>query len=267
MDNMGVTELGKKFRDQYESCTEVRIQPGVYMIARLDGRGFTKLTKKRVDLEKPFDVRFHEAMVRVVEHLLKVGLKVCFAYMVSDEISLLISKHEYAYNRRVMKMNSVLAGEASSVFELEGQRGAFDCRVFPVADEDVQDYFLWRQSDGQRNCIGSYVYWLLRERDNLSGRKAHNFMEGISRKEKLEFMRERNVAYEALPGWQREGTLWFYEKVSHEGVNPLTGELTQSLRNRLACVSAGDRDLLRERIHCLSGEGLIGSLMEDQDER
>ncbi|MBR1658381.1 MAG: hypothetical protein IJ697_07945 [Synergistaceae bacterium] len=39
------------------------------MAARLDGRGFTKLTKEICKFEAPFDVRFRDIMLHTVEHL------------------------------------------------------------------------------------------------------------------------------------------------------------------------------------------------------
>lgn len=33
------------------------------MVARIDGRGFTKLTKERHDFARPFDERFRDLMI------------------------------------------------------------------------------------------------------------------------------------------------------------------------------------------------------------
>ena len=38
---------------RFETANDVVALPGVYMIARLDGRGFTRLTKELHDFEKP----------------------------------------------------------------------------------------------------------------------------------------------------------------------------------------------------------------------
>ena len=44
----------------------------VYIVARIDGRGFTRLTKELHSFEAPFDVRCRDMMVATVEHLMHV---------------------------------------------------------------------------------------------------------------------------------------------------------------------------------------------------
>ncbi len=73
----------------YESATDPAALPGVYLMVRLDGRSFTRLTKEELPLEKPFDQGFHLAMLEVVDHLMSCGFGVTLEYTQSDEISLL----------------------------------------------------------------------------------------------------------------------------------------------------------------------------------
>ena len=40
------------------------------MVARLDGRGFTRLTKEVQQFDAPFDIRFRDLMLDTVEHLM-----------------------------------------------------------------------------------------------------------------------------------------------------------------------------------------------------
>uniref|UniRef100_A0AAU6WUI3 tRNA(His) guanylyltransferase Thg1 family protein n=1 Tax=Chryseobacterium endophyticum TaxID=1854762 RepID=A0AAU6WUI3_9FLAO len=97
-----------------ESLSEQYILPENYIIVRLDGKGFTKLTKEKLTLEKPFDARFGKVMTDTVKHLFNTGFKVIYGYTQSDEISLLIDKDDQTFSRKVRKINSVLAGEASA---------------------------------------------------------------------------------------------------------------------------------------------------------
>ena len=144
----------------YEQSLDQIILPEIYIAARLDGRGFTKLTKEICKFKPPFDVRFRNKMPHTMEHLMDCGFRVIYGYTESDEISLLFNSNEDAFGRKVRKYNSILAGEASSAFSLElGRPAAFDCRIIPLPSvERVRDYFLWRQEDAHRNSLNSHCY-------------------------------------------------------------------------------------------------------------
>jgi tRNA(His) 5'-end guanylyltransferase len=60
-----------------ESLSEQYILPENFIIVRLDGRGFTRLTKEKLSLEKPFDLKFSQAMIDTTKHLLPSGLECC----------------------------------------------------------------------------------------------------------------------------------------------------------------------------------------------
>ena len=61
----------------------VRTLPGAWVVIRVDGRSFTRLTAAR--FEKPFDPAFHELMVGTARALLE-DLHGLYAYTESDEI-------------------------------------------------------------------------------------------------------------------------------------------------------------------------------------
>ena len=65
-------ELDKKMRI-YEQSIDQILLPETYMVARLDGRGFTRLTKEICKFEAPFDERFRDMMVHTVEALMDCG--------------------------------------------------------------------------------------------------------------------------------------------------------------------------------------------------
>lgn len=134
--------LDKKMR-AFELNMDQKVLPELYMVARLDGRGFTRLTKELLSLDKPFDVRFRDAMIQTVKHLMNSGFKIDYAYTESDEISLLFNKEENGFDRKTRKLVSILAGEASAMFtQAMGVLGVFDCRIIPLPNENlVVDYF------------------------------------------------------------------------------------------------------------------------------
>ncbi|WP_228451732.1 tRNA(His) guanylyltransferase Thg1 family protein [Chryseobacterium sp. SN22] len=143
-----------------ESLSEQYILPGNYIIVRLDGKGFTKLTKEKLTLDKPFDERFGQVMIDAAKHLFGSGFKVIYGYIQSDEISLLIDRDDQTFSRKTRKLNSVLAGEASAFFSLQFRElCVFDCRTIAVPNHEMLlDYFCWRQEDAHRNSLSAYCY-------------------------------------------------------------------------------------------------------------
>src|SRR5689334_2848395 len=86
---------------RFESADDHAVLPEMFMVARLDGRGFTKLTKERHDFEVPFDERFRDFMVSTARHLMQCGLRVVYAHTQSDEISLVLHRDEGSFGRRL----------------------------------------------------------------------------------------------------------------------------------------------------------------------
>ena len=123
----------------FETTNDLRVLPGISMVARLDGRNFTRLTKETLRCEAPFDSRFRDSMAETVEHLMaNSGFAFTYGYTQSDEMSVLFRRDESAFGRKLRKFLSVLAGEASARFSLSlGAVGAFDFSYFqalqPVA--------------------------------------------------------------------------------------------------------------------------------------
>ena len=74
-------------------------------------------------------------MLETAEHLMSgCGFNVVYGYTQSDEISLLFGPEENGFGRKLRKLISVLAGEASARFSLLlGAMACFDCRISPAA--------------------------------------------------------------------------------------------------------------------------------------
>ena len=160
---MHFNEFDSKMR-VYEESLDQYILPDMYIAVRLDGRAFTPFTKK-MNFENPFDVKFRDLMVDTVKALMEAGFRVVYGYTQSDEISLLFHPDEDTFSRKVRKINTTLAGEASAAFSLGiGQIATFDSRVIPLPNEKkLADYFAWRQEDAKRNALQGYCYWTLRK--------------------------------------------------------------------------------------------------------
>ena len=230
---MNFDDLDKKMRI-YEQSVDQSILPDLYMVARLDGRSFSRLTKEICDFEAPFDVWFRDMMVNTVEALMDCGFRVVYGFTESDEISLLFHKDEDTFGRKVRKYNSILAGQASAAFSLQlGQAIAMDCRMVPLPSvEKVQDYFLWRQEDAHRNALNSHCYWMLRK-EGLDAQTATSQLEGKSIAYKNELLFSRGINFDKLPSWQKRGIGVYWADVEKVGYNPVTKQDVTAVRRRL----------------------------------
>lgn len=205
----------------HETASDRYVEPGMYMVARIDGRSFTRLTKEKVSFEAPFDARFRDMMIGTTEHLMNCGFKVVYAYTESDEISLLFDLGIDAYGRKLRKYTSVLAGEASAKFSLMlGELAAFDCRICELPDrKTVVDYFRWRNEDAHRNGLNAHCYWMLRKEGVAKGAAAAQ-IEGRSIDDKVALLASRGIDFHSLPAWQLRGTGLYWVDEEKRGYNP-----------------------------------------------
>ena len=154
----------------YEASEAKRLlDPTLPLIARLDGRGFSKFTR---GFEKPFDASLTDAMDATTMALVE-ETKASIGYTQSDEITLIWDAVEENsqrfFNDRVQKLCSVLAGKCTILFATElvysGTGGTeifrklphFDCRVWNVPNQDeATNTLLWRAQDARRNGISVF---------------------------------------------------------------------------------------------------------------
>ena len=230
---MNFDDLDKQMRF-YEQSIDQHISPDAYLVARLDGRSFSRLTKELCDFEAPFDVRFRDMMVNTVKQLMDCGFRIVYGFTESDEISLLFHKEEAAFGRKVRKFNSLLAGQASAAFSLQlGQVIAMDCRLVPLPSiEKVQDYFLWRQEDAHRNALNAHCYWMLRK-EGMDAQATNDMIKSRSITYKNELLLSRGINFEELPLWQKRGIGIYWADIEKVGYNPLTKESVTTLRRGL----------------------------------
>lgn len=221
---MKFDEFDKKMRI-YETNQDYCVLPDIYIVARLDGRNFTKLTKKVHKFKAPFDEKFRDMMIETVRHLMNCGFNIIYGYTESDEISLLFHPGENTFNRKLCKLNSVLAGEASARFSLLlNNMGVFDCRISQLPTiRTVIDYFRWRNGDAFRNSLNAYCYWKLRE-DGLDENTATEKLEGLSVPDKNELLFQHDINFNDLPNWEKRGIGVYWKTFNKKGHNPKTNE-------------------------------------------
>lgn len=230
---MRFSELDASMR-AFETAHDRRVPLHLYIVARIDGRNFTRLTKEVYPFEAPFDVRVRDMMVETTEHLMNCGFQILYGYTQSDEISLLFDRADGAFDRKIRKLNSILAAEASSKFSLLlGGLATFDCRISELPDDRrVVDYFRWRGEDAKRNSLEAHCYWALRRR-GATPKHAADAIKRLTHDEKAEVLSRLGINLDDLPPWQRYGTGLYWESYSKEARNPNTGEAVIAVRKKL----------------------------------
>ena len=219
---MKFDELDQKMR-VFETASDYSVLPEMYMVARLDGRSFTRLTKDVCKFAAPFDERFRDLMVQTAESLMTCGFRVIYAYIQSDEISLLFDRDEQHFGRKLRKYNSTLAGEASARFSLMlGSVATFDCRISQLPNVAlVVDYFRWRNEDAARNALNAYCYWKYREL-GLNENAATDKIFGLSFSQKNELLFELGINFNDVPSWQKRGIGLYWQEIDIQPINLVT---------------------------------------------
>lgn len=204
--------LGDRMKDFYEDRTRYKLARRTNTIIRIDGKAFHTYTK---GLERPFDQGLMEDMNKTAEYLCQNIQGAKFGYVQSDEISILITDYDDIdthawFDANLQKMASIAAslatakfnqlrmarfanglkfgrryGEESYIIESEIENfklAMFDARIFQIPyQEEVINYFIWRQQDATRNSISSVAQSLYSAKE-LHGKKTSDMQEMIFQK-------------------------------------------------------------------------------------
>jgi len=194
-----------------EIFSQLRTPPDTPLFARLNGRRFQAVSEK-LGAEKPFDKNFAKCLVKAGKALFQADLNPSIVYVASDEINALFL-HAIPFSGRIEKINSVLAGTASSAFSLNALKQfkktltvAFDSRVITVTRRKVKGYLSSRQRDAWRNHNNAYAYWLMRKQ-GCKPMEAAKILRGVKTKELHELLFKQGVNLAKTPAWQRRGIL------------------------------------------------------------
>lgn len=189
--------------EYYRQLTDYRLLPNCYVIIFLDGRSFSSKIKKK--FIRPFDDEFIGMMNKTAVHLVK-NIQGCkFAYVQSDEISLVMTDFDTPttdsfFGNRLCKLQSLIASMATAkfnnlmtIYELEKksyeddspdhiysvndaiccvqdmQLYEFDCKAWNVPTfNDVIGWLLYRQNDCIRNSKQQFAQHYLRHKDLMN---------------------------------------------------------------------------------------------------
>ena len=199
-------QFGNRMK-MYESQTcGIRLIPRIPVIARLDGKGFSKFTK---GLKRPYDERLSNLMVETTKYLVKETNANC-GYTQSDEITLVwytdkVDSSIY-FDGRLFKMIGDLAAMASVYFNRElgkylpekvDKMPRFDARVYnvPTLDEAVNS-FLWREQDATKNSISMAAQAFY----------SHKELMGKNGSDKQEMLFQKGINWNDYPSFFKRGT-------------------------------------------------------------
>jgi len=199
--------LATRMKERYQDAYNIKFPGRTNVIVRLDGKSFGKYTK---GLETPFDKDFAYDMDMTAKYLCENVQGCKFAYVQSDEISLLITDYDTFetspwFGNKLQKFVSVTASMATSEFNRvrlmrvcevsrnsnmpkisietirEFRMAEFDSRAFIIPEsEEVVNYFLWRQQDATRNSISmtGQKYFSHRALQNKTTSEVQNMLMG-----------------------------------------------------------------------------------------
>lgn len=240
-----MNSLSDRMKD-YENVSRIYLPRRTYIMCRVDGRAFHTWTK---GLDKPFDVGFIEDMNTTAAYLCQNISGAKFAYVQSDEISILITDFDTNetqpwFENNLQKMASVTASMATAKFnqlrmirassdsdgddrilnlsksEIENFRLAvFDCRFWQIPSKvEVENYMIFRQQDATRNSISSVAQSLY----------SHKELHGVSSDAKQELIFQKGINWNDYPSRMKRGgfiakvgDLWRKTKGSKKAGEPV----------------------------------------------
>lgn len=207
--------LGDRMKG-YENAYRFYLPRRMPVIIRIDGRAFHTFTR---GLQKPFDSRFIEIMQETARELVSKVSGCKMGYVQSDEISLLVTNNDTLetepwFANNLQKLVSLSASIATVTFNrlwseyltdveffcnsepyVDKWRrnlfsATFDARAFILPEEEVTNYFIWRQQDAIRNSIRSTAQAHFSEKE----------LRGVSTKAtKEKLLSEKGIDWDKLP--------------------------------------------------------------------
>lgn len=204
--------LGDRMKNFYENITRFFLPRRTYTIIRIDGKAFHTYTK---GLDRPFDDKFVNDMDETACYLCKNIQGAKFAFVQSDEISILLTDFDSLttsawFDGNIQKMVSVSASLATAKFnELRPNKIAlFDSRVFTISSRvEVENYFIWRQQDTTRNSISSVAQWLYSPSE----------LKNVSCNQMQEMCFQKGINWNDYPGKLKRGRLILKQEYEKNG--------------------------------------------------
>ena len=244
---MNKDSLGDRMKG-YENAYRMYLPRRLPVIVRVDGRAFHTLTKC---FKRPFDFLFHNVMVKTATALCQEISGAKIAYTQSDEISILITNNDTIdtqpwFGNNLQKLVSLAASIATLSFNnalrreslrkvadtlensiyLNGiyhnawRHATFDARAFVLPEDEVCNYFHWRQTDATRNSIQMAAQALYSHKE-LHGKNCDDLQEMIFQK---------GINWNNYEVWQKRGSCIY--KMPDTKIVTFMDKRTNTLENK-----------------------------------
>lgn len=204
--------LGDRMKNNYEKVWNLYLPWRMPVVIRLDGKNFHTLTR---NMARPFDEGFVQNMAHLALYVCERTHTTQVAYVQSDEISLLLHPYKKLstqpyFSNEIQKIVSITAGLASSFFSrLYDREVVFDARCFVLPEDEVVNYFLWRQQDASRNSVSMLAQSLIPHKE-LHGKNVRIMQEmmfakhGVNWNNLPTYLRRGFCAVRKDDGWQTD---------------------------------------------------------------
>ncbi|CAE7239182.1 PETH [Symbiodinium natans] len=253
------TVLGDELR-RCETLDVTEVPGERFMTLRLDGSGFSKLTRRMTSLGV-FSAGYSHEFADVMRECCQSLMTKFSGYTQSDEMTIVIpatrvvrgEQQPHSHSGRVLKICTLAAAHVTSLFnfrlqELFAAKGfsmeaanlaTFDCRMGSFATlQEAMSLVLWRAADCGVNGVTDAVY-----KSKIPGARK---IVGKSGGDKLQWLAQNGLL--PLASHQAYGSFFVRSLRPHEGVNPKTGETVQTLRSSI-------QEVPEANVLCLAAAG------------
>ena len=209
-------DFGKRMKT-YENSYRYTLPRRMPVILRIDGCHFHTFTK---GMDKPFDEKLIEAFWETCKFLGENIMGAKLIYHQSDEISILITNYDTIqtdswFSNNIQKMVSVSASMAAAKFNEvirksypDKELAFFDSRAWIIPQDEVNNYFTWRQQDATKNSVSMTAF------ANFKHEELHG-LSGNQLQEKL--FSEKGINWDKFPVWKKRGACVLKKEYLKEG--------------------------------------------------
>lgn len=199
-------DLGDRMKLYEGREAQRRALPGLPVIVRIDGKGFSKWTK---GLKYPFDERLEQCRQHTMRRLI-TETGALMGYHQSDEMSLVLysgtSKSQIYADGRYQKIVSHTASMAANAWrkavklyipEKDGLDADFDSRAWEVPSlEEAANALMWREWDASKNSV------------SMAARSvySHKEINGKNGSEMQDMLMEKGINWSQYEAWAKRGT-------------------------------------------------------------
>lgn len=200
-----------------------------WIVVRIDGRGFSKLTKK-YDFAKPNDTRALDLMNAAAVETTKSLVDIVIAYGQSDEYSFVLHENTTLFDRRSAKLATTIATTFTAEYcmlwstyfpetPLTRPWPTFDARCVCYPKQRIlRDYLCWRQADCHINNLYNTTFWNMVLQGGISQTDAELELKGTVSSDKNEILFKRfGINYNNEPMIFRKGSVVYRRYDVKEG--------------------------------------------------